>query len=99
MAKTQTTAVRHLHRCQNCGVIWGHGNAMLGDVAAHMCPECGAMEWRVYEGGQVRTHRVQGQVTVRQYFVAILPIACLAAAIVLLSMVVADVILAPGGKR
>lgn len=45
---------RHLHRCQNCGVIWGHGNMMAGDVEAHVCPGCGKQEWRVYSGGPGR---------------------------------------------
>jgi hypothetical protein len=41
----------HLHRCQGCGTVWGHGNMMEADVAAHACPKCGKREWRVYQGG------------------------------------------------
>jgi len=43
---------RHLHRCQNCGMVWGHGNMMKGDVEAHKCPRCGKAEWRGFSGGQ-----------------------------------------------
>jgi hypothetical protein len=44
----------HLHRCQNCGTVWGHGNMMAGDIEAHKCPNCGAEgkeNWRIYRGG------------------------------------------------
>jgi hypothetical protein len=43
---------RHLHRCQNCGTVWGHGNMMAADVEAHKCPKCGASEWRQFSGLQ-----------------------------------------------
>ncbi|MGH9564243.1 MAG: hypothetical protein ACRD3S_22550 [Terracidiphilus sp.] len=43
---------RHVHRCQSCGTIWGHGNMMAGDVSAHECPKCGVSEWRIYRGQQ-----------------------------------------------
>ncbi len=46
---------RHLHRCQHCGVIWGHGNMMGDDVEAHKCPKCGKQEWRPFSGGQAAT--------------------------------------------
>jgi hypothetical protein len=51
---TTTSAVethRHLHRCQNCGTIWGHGNMLVEDVEAHKCPKCGRSEWHHYSGG------------------------------------------------
>lgn len=41
---------RHLHRCQNCGMIWGHGNMLIEDVEAHKCPKCGKSEWGKYSG-------------------------------------------------
>lgn len=41
----------HLHRCQSCGTVWGHGNMMAADIAAHECPKCGKKEWRIYKGG------------------------------------------------
>lgn len=43
---------RHLHRCQNCGLVWGHGNMMARDVEAHKCPRCGKTEWRQFSGLQ-----------------------------------------------
>ena len=44
-------ATSHLHRCQGCGTVWGHGNMMQADIEAHKCPKCGKAEWRIYRGG------------------------------------------------
>lgn len=53
-------AESHLHRCQSCGTIWGHGNMMQGDVEAHKCPSCGKTDqWRVYSGGKSHAVPVQ----------------------------------------
>lgn len=41
----------HAHRCENCfktgkQTVWIHGEECVGKVAAHTCPECGAVEWK-----------------------------------------------------
>ncbi len=46
---------RHRHQCQDCGVIWGHADA-VGDALisvsdlAHSCPGCGRRHWDRYYG-------------------------------------------------
>lgn len=59
---------RHLHRCQNCGQIWGHGNMMQRDVEAHKCPKCGKQEWRVYSGLQDGEAKKPAQATEKTFF-------------------------------
>ena len=79
---------RHLHRCQNCGTIWGHGNMMVGDVEAHKCPRCGKQEWRVYSGGKSHAAQTRPQAGSRstfwEYMEVVLPVALLAAGFCLL---------------
>jgi hypothetical protein len=85
-------AHRHLHRCQNCGVIWGHGNMMADDVEAHKCPKCGRTEWRHFSGGQaVKRERIAAEkpTPYKDLFLAVLGIAALAAAMVILVDVLA----------
>jgi len=89
---------RHLHRCQNCGVIWGHGDMMAGDMEAHKCPKCGKGEWRVYSGGQ--SHGVQPR---QQEIVlglrTLITIALMAAAFVLFAQLVGEFIGSLGQKN
>lgn len=42
----------HVHRCDDCGVLWGHRGAFsAGDcdspvaVGRHACPRCGRAQW------------------------------------------------------
>jgi len=38
----------HLHRCEHCGTIFGHGSDANGDYERHRCPKCGhgpVKEW------------------------------------------------------
>jgi predicted RNA-binding Zn-ribbon protein involved in translation (DUF1610 family) len=46
----------HTHRCQACGMIWGHSDLMVGDVEAHTCPKCGQAEWRIFQGAKLAAH-------------------------------------------
>lgn len=62
--QVRTSEEGHLHRCQKCGNIWGHGDMMAEDINAHTCPKCGeAGQWRIYNGGRPygphRTHAIQ----------------------------------------
>lgn len=43
----------HAHRCEACAklgktVVWIHPDTGVGDVAAHQCPQCGAVEWKKF---------------------------------------------------
>jgi len=95
MAEVSTaTAVetgRHLHRCQSCGVIWGHGNMMGDDVEAHKCPKCGKQEWRPFSGGQAvkRPAPANPASQYRAYLQALLTVA----AVVMVSIVLGQLIL------
>ncbi len=88
---------RHLHRCQNCGVIWGHGNMLFRDVEAHKCPKCGKSEWLHYSGLKpdqpAKTAAVQ-----RTYYVidlvALLQVGILVLAGIFVGQVIADWLLA-----
>lgn len=100
-AKKQVEAHRHLHRCQNCGVIWGHGNMMAEDVEAHKCPKCGRSEWRHFSGGQaVRRQAVETEkkTPYRDLIIALLSVATLAASIVILVEVIGGFIGSPAPK-
>jgi hypothetical protein len=42
----------HAHRCEACAksgkeVVWIHPEADFNQVAAHKCPECGTVNWKV----------------------------------------------------
>jgi predicted RNA-binding Zn-ribbon protein involved in translation (DUF1610 family) len=39
----------HSHRCSSCGTIWSHTDASYGDRAAHSCPQCGKVQWQIYQ--------------------------------------------------
>jgi hypothetical protein len=70
----------HLHRCQSCGTVWGHGNMMAGDVEAHKCPKCGAEgkdNWRIYRGGgapvaQFPAHQAHGTFQWKNFILTVL---------------------------
>lgn len=79
-----TPAHSHLHRCQGCGSIWGHGNMMEGDVAAHKCPKCGKQEWRVYQGGGRPQGQQRAVVAKRSWHLAVFEYAAPAAMLVAL---------------
>lgn len=39
----------HRHKCENCGLVWQHSNAMRNRTDAHTCV-CGKQEWIEYTG-------------------------------------------------
>ena len=39
----------HSHRCAACGTIWAHADDSFGKVADHTCPNCGRVQWQVYQ--------------------------------------------------
>ncbi len=86
---------RHLHRCQNCGVIWGHGELPC-DLEAHKCPKCGKSEWRIYSGlkkdqpAPAKTAAVQGRTYYSVDLGTMLSMGLLAMAAILLFQVIAD---------
>lgn len=86
--------VRHLHRCQECGTIWGHGHMMQRDIEAHKCPKCGKTEWRVYSGKESHAVRRGSDAGPRytwwDYLRAVAPIVLLSAALVLSLLVLTD---------
>ena len=44
----------HWHKCANpnCGHSWHHGNWELNNLQAHLCPNCGMLQWDQYVPGQ-----------------------------------------------
>jgi hypothetical protein len=47
-----STIPMHAHRCEACAkagkeVVWIHPEQDFGQVAAHKCPECGTVNWKV----------------------------------------------------
>jgi predicted RNA-binding Zn-ribbon protein involved in translation (DUF1610 family) len=85
----------HLHRCQNCGTIWGHGDVLVEDVEAHKCPKCGAQQWRKFSGlNSDRENQPTNAITVvtwnySAYLRAILTVAVIVIGAVLLGTLVA----------
>ena len=49
-----STVKMHAHKCEECAakgkeVIWIHPDSDRGQVAAHRCPECGALNWKQHQ--------------------------------------------------
>ena len=61
-AKQSPAPGEHSHRCSTCGTTWTHGDEMNGNRAAHTCPNCGHLEWQIYQRGPAV------QIKASQYF-------------------------------
>lgn len=44
-----TKAATHSHRCPYDGTVWAHADDSFGRVADHQCPQCGRVQWQVYQ--------------------------------------------------
>ncbi len=42
-------AATHSHKCAACGTVWSHADDSFGKVADHTCPNCGHVQWSVYQ--------------------------------------------------
>ncbi len=48
-AAKQAKLATHSHRCPFDGTIWSHADDSFGKIGDHQCPQCGRVQWQVYQ--------------------------------------------------